>query len=332
MNDMEKRYAVFELGTRGVRLLVADASPSGISRVVYSTGGLSELGRNQDEAGNLSEDIIARARVQVEGYLELARQKGAEDTLVFATEAVRSASNQAEFLAALDPVCKVEILENDQEAMYSFLASIEAFKHTLEPDQSVLVVDQGGGSLELACGSLDQDRCVQLQGYDSLRLGTVELTRQFFEASTLRAGFENARDLILAELKRHKTFTLLARRPPDRVYGLGSAVTQLAQRLRKDGPSHKSLHEIHGYFISMEIIRDLLKATDAELDIPKSKFGDKIGVDGDLSTLLVGVLSCYNILERYRAEGITVNRHGLRYGVLLAKAGYPYRFDLHQSN
>jgi len=330
MSDMDKRYAVFELGTRGVRLLVADASPSGISRVVYSTGGLSELGRSQDEAGNISEEVIARVRRQVEGYLELARQKGAEETLVFATEAVRSATNQAEFLATLDPLCKVEILENDQEAMYSFLASIEAFKHTLKPDQPILVVDQGGGSLELACGSLDEDRCVKLQGYDSLRLGTVELTRQFSEASTLRGGFGNARDVILAELNQHKTFAPLVNRPPDHVYGLGSAVTQLAQRLRKDGSSHKALHELHGNFISIQIIRDLLKATDAELDIPKAKFGDRIGVDGDLSTLLVGVLSYYNILERYRALGITVNRHGLRYGVLLAKAGYPYRFDLDQ--
>ena len=325
---MDKRYAVFELGTRGVRLLVADASPSGIGQVVFSTGGLSELGSGRDQANNIAEDVIARVRQQAEEYLSRAREHGAEEIFVFATEAVRSAANQAEFLAALAPVCNVEILDNDQEARYSFLASVEAFKHVLHPDESVLVVDQGGGSLELACGSLDEDSVIKLQGFDTLRLGTVELTRRFAEARTLRKGYENANSLIRSELERHKIFPLLTDRPPTQVYGLGSAITELAKRLHKDSSARKSLQELHGLFISTKLIRDLVAATDAELNTPKSKLGDRIGVDGDLSTLLGGVSSYYQILEKYRAEGITVNRRGLRFGVLLGKVGYPYRIDL----
>jgi exopolyphosphatase/guanosine-5'-triphosphate,3'-diphosphate pyrophosphatase len=326
--SVDNRYAVFELGARGLRLLVADASPGGISQVVYSIGGLSELGSGRDQANNIAEEVIARVRQQAEEYLSLAREHGAADIFVFATEAVRSAANQAEFLAALAPVCNVEILDRDQEAIYAFLASVEAFRHVLHPDESVLVVDQGGGSLELACGSLDQDNVIKLQGCDSLRLGTVELTRQFAEARTLRKGYENANGLIRSELERHQIFPLLADRPPTQVYGLGSAITELAKRLHKNSSARKSLQELHGLFIPIKTIRDLVAATDAELNTPKSKLGDRVGIDGDLSILLAGVSSYYQILEKYRAEGITVNRRGLRYGVLLAKAGYPYRVDL----
>jgi exopolyphosphatase/guanosine-5'-triphosphate,3'-diphosphate pyrophosphatase len=328
--SVDKRYAVFEIGTRGVRLLVADASPNGISQIVFSTGGLSELGSGRDQANNISEDVIARVHRQAEEYLSLAREHGAEEIFGFATEAVRSAANRAEFLAALAPVCNVEILDSDQEARYSFLASVEAFKHVLHPDESVLVVDQGGGSLELACGSLDKDSVIKLQGFDSLPLGTVELTRQFAEARSLRDGFENASRLIHSELERHKIFPLIADRPPTQAYGLGSAITELAKRLHKDSSARKSLQELHGLFIPIKIIRDLVAATDAELNAPKSRYGDRVGVDGDKSTLLGGVLTYHQILEKYRAEGITVNRRGLRFGVLLGKAGYPYRIDLLQ--
>ena len=34
-----ERYGVIELGTRGYRILVADATPTGIERVVFSTRG-----------------------------------------------------------------------------------------------------------------------------------------------------------------------------------------------------------------------------------------------------------------------------------------------------
>ena len=57
---MIKRYGVVEIGTRGVRLLVADASEEGIEQFVFSTGGLSDLGRSADANGNLSKRSIER--------------------------------------------------------------------------------------------------------------------------------------------------------------------------------------------------------------------------------------------------------------------------------
>ena len=325
---MQKRYAVIEFGTRGLRLLVADASPAGISQVVYSTGGLGALGRSLDADGNLSLEAIASARAQAEAYVRSASEQGAEQISAFATQAVRAARNQADFLAALAPVCAVQVLDMEQEAVLSFLATVEAFHHTLRPGEMALVIDQGGGSLELACGGLHAEGTVVLRGYDSLQLGTVELTRQFAQADSLRDGYQRASQLVQRELSRHVAFPSLVGSPPAQVYGLGSAITTLAQRLPGGEPGRKSLKWLHGRFIPRETIGELIQRTDRELDTPKGKLGERVGVDGDLSTLLGGMLSYHYILEKYKARGITVNRHGLRYGVLLAQAGFPYQIEL----
>src|SRR5215510_15387134 len=53
-----ERYAVIEMGTKGIRLLVADISEGSIEQVVHSTGDLSQLGQEVDEAGNISPKSI----------------------------------------------------------------------------------------------------------------------------------------------------------------------------------------------------------------------------------------------------------------------------------
>ena len=240
----------------------------------------------------------------------------------------RSATNQAEILTQLLPLCEVEVLEKNQEAQYSCLASMEAFRSTLLPGQPVLVIDQGGGSLELACGLIDAGGEIIIKGCESLPLGTVELSGFFVEAETIRTGYENVQKYINRELERHKPFAAFGNLPPEYVFGLGSTITELAQLLNKTDQSRKSLRGLHGSFIATETIRSLIKGTDAQLDVPKSVLGDRIGIDGDMSTFFGGVLSYYTLLEKYHTDGITVNRQGLRYGVLLGRCGYPYQVDL----
>ena len=237
-------------------------------------------------------------------------------------------TNQAEILTQLLPLCEVEVLEKNQEAQYSCLASMEAFRSTLLPGQPVLVIDQGGGSLELACGLIDAGGEIIIKGCESLPLGTVELSGFFVEAETIRTGYENVQKYINRELERHKPFAAFGNLPPEYVFGLGSTITELAQLLNKTDQSRKSLRGLHGSFIATETIRSLIKGTDAQLDVPKSVLGDRIGIDGDMSTFFGGVLSYYTLLEKYHTDGITVNRQGLRYGVLLGRCGYPYQVDL----
>ena len=314
----EKRYAVIELGTRGIRLLIADASPSGISRVVYSTGGFSELGSSKDAQGNISRAAIERSRFQVEEYCRMAREKSANSIVVFATEAVRSAPNQKEFARGLESIAKLLVLKPQTEALCSLMASVEAFRDDLHPGDTVLILDQGGGSTEIACGAIDSDGVLILLGRQSLKLGTVALAKQLVESDSLASGFKHVEESIQRELKKHEPFPALRECVPAVVYGLGSAITEFAQ-IRAGNPSPR---DCHGKSVSKEGLGQFISLLRSQYCASSVQ---DLGLDDNKITMIAGALTYHQILDEYHASNIRVSRHGLRYGVLLARAGYPYR-------
>ena len=322
---MDKRFAVVEFGTRGVRLLVADASPAGISQVIHSTGGFSELGRNQDDKGNLAKEAFELSKKQATKYVQIAQQKGAKEVFGFATEAVRSAPNRQDFFDALSPIVEVKVLEYEEEALCSFIASVETFRHYLPPQKLALVIDQGGGSIELAYGYIDEDGIIVVRGRGSFPLGTVRLTKQFAEADSLQEGFSKAKKMIQKEISKHTPFKELIAKKPFATFGLGSAITKLAEGL--NAQVQKTRKNVHGQFIDIETIRRVVLATHKEVKRSKEKIVKGIGVDGDKATLIGGVLTFHDVLNLYNCKGVTVSRRGLRYGVLLAHAGLRYRIE-----
>lgn len=322
---MDKRIGVIEFGTRGIRLLVADASSKGISNVIYSTGGFSELGRNQDAKGNLAQETFELSKKQATEYVQIAQQKGADVVFGFATEAVRVAPNRKKFLEILKPTLEVTILKEEEEALYSFLASVQAFKQELKPQGLLLVIDQGGGSIELSYGNIDKDGIIVVKGRDSFPLGTIRLTKELVDAKNLQVGFSAVKKLIQNELKNHTPFEELKLRKPQLTVGLGSAITKLAEALSEQVLSTKK--NIHGYFINVETINSLVVATDNEVKTKKANSIKDIGIDSNRATLIGGVTTFNDVLNFYKCNGVTVSRHGLRYGVLLSRAGLKYRIE-----
>jgi exopolyphosphatase/pppGpp-phosphohydrolase len=321
---MTKRYAVIEIGTRGLRLLVADASPSGIEQVIYSTGDRSELGRDQTAKGTIVAHSIARTKAIVADYLNLAKQHKAEEILAFSTEIVRTAKNRAKFVRELGSIVKVQVLTREEEALYSLVASLNAFRHKLGRDETALVIDQGGGSTELSCGSVRSDGAVILLGYDSLPIGTVGLTRLLSESETVKNGYERVREIVKTAVYRHMKFAALSKKPPAVVFGLGSAITMLAEfQNPKNDREKKSLWRLHGQFISTESLQKSVEKTGSQLEKMGEKSNTSVDADSDWATLVSGVVTYKYILEKYEARGIIVSRYGLRYGVLIAQAGQP---------
>lgn len=320
---MSKRYAVIEIGTRGLRLLVADASPLGIERTVYSTGDLSELGRNQTAKGAITKDSISRTKAIIHRYLEVAKEHKSDQIAAFATEVIRSAKNRRAFLKEMSSIIEVQVLRREEEALYSFIASINAFRHNIPSGKTVMVIDQGGGSTELSCGLVRPDGMVILQDYDTLSLGTVGVTTLFAQSKILKDGFDKVDQVIRREIEQHGRFVTIASNAPAAVFGLGSAITTLAERLNpKRNLEKKSSWHLHGQFIDIRTIHGFIEKTRTTLSRAEVS-GMRLEADSDLLTLLGGILTYYYILTKYKAPGITISRWGLRYGVLISQAGQP---------
>ncbi|MBB4764662.1 Ppx/GppA phosphatase family protein [Amorphoplanes digitatis] len=165
------RLGVLDVGSNTVHLLVVDAHRGGHPTPMHSEKTQLRLAEHV-EAGRLTAAgadglvrAVARAKVS-------AMNAGCEELLAFATSALRDADNSAAVLARVraETGIVLQLLSGEDEARYTFLAVRRWYGWSAG---RLLVLDIGGGSLELAAG-LDEDPEVAL----SLPLGAGRLTRQ----------------------------------------------------------------------------------------------------------------------------------------------------------
>ena len=165
------RLGVLDVGSNTVHLLVVDAHRGGDPHPAHSEKTVLRLAEHL-EAGRLT-DAGATALVRAVAEAQVAAAAaGCEELLAFATSALRDAVNSVEVLSRVrrETGVALEVLPGEAEARYTFLAVRRWFGWSAG---HLLVLDIGGGSLELATGR-DEDPEVAL----SLPLGAGRLTRR----------------------------------------------------------------------------------------------------------------------------------------------------------
>ncbi|NEA29197.1 Ppx/GppA phosphatase family protein [Actinomadura bangladeshensis] len=192
------RLGVLDVGSNTVHLLVVDAHQGARPLPAYSHKAELRLATHLDGSDRLSEEGETLLRDFVDEALRVAEDKGVEDLVAFATSAVRDAANGEEVLARIRDGRSIDIraLSGEEEARLTFLAVRRWFGWS---SGRLLVVDIGGGSLEIASG-IDEEPDVAI----SLPLGAGRLTRDRFSADPPPP--EEIRDLrrhVRAEIARH---------------------------------------------------------------------------------------------------------------------------------
>jgi exopolyphosphatase / guanosine-5'-triphosphate,3'-diphosphate pyrophosphatase len=170
------RLGVLDVGSNTVHLLVVDAHQGARPLPAFSHKEQLRLADHLEEGNRLSTDGAARLRSFVEDALQVAEDKGVEDLLAFATSAVRDAVNGEEVLASIraDNRIELHVLSGQDESRLTFLAVRRWFGWS---SGRLLVLDIGGGSLEIASG-VDEEP----DAATSLPLGAGRLTRDWFTA------------------------------------------------------------------------------------------------------------------------------------------------------
>lgn len=165
------RLGVLDVGSNTVHLLVVDAHRGGHPDPMRSEKAQLRLAEHI-EAGRLTAAGTARLVRAVARAKATAAIAGCEELVAFATSALRDAGNAAEVLTRVRTETGVELrlLSGEDEARYTFLAVRRWCGWSAG---RLLVLDIGGGSLELAIGR-DEDPDVAL----SVPLGAGRLTRQ----------------------------------------------------------------------------------------------------------------------------------------------------------
>jgi exopolyphosphatase/guanosine-5'-triphosphate,3'-diphosphate pyrophosphatase len=167
------RLGVLDVGSNTVHLLVVDAHQGGRPLPAFSHKAEIRLGEHLDAANRLTEDCANQLRAFVREALRIAEDKGVHEMLAFATSAVRDAANGDELIASIEAETQVavKVLPGADEARLTFLAARRWFGWS---SGRLLLLDIGGGSLEIAAGhDEDPDTAV------SLPLGAGRLTRDW---------------------------------------------------------------------------------------------------------------------------------------------------------
>ena len=149
------RLGVLDVGSNTVHLLVVDAHQGGRPLPAFSHKAELRLGEHLDAANRLTDDCAQRLRDFVHESLQIAEDKGVHEMLAFATSAVRDAANGDELLAQIEAETDVaiKVLPGPDEARLTFLAARRWFGWS---SGRLLLLDIGGGSLEIAAG-LDEE-------------------------------------------------------------------------------------------------------------------------------------------------------------------------------
>jgi exopolyphosphatase / guanosine-5'-triphosphate,3'-diphosphate pyrophosphatase len=209
------------------------------------------LGEAFDPDGSIDLAGVDRVVAAVQRALEAARRLGVEQLYIFATAAVRDATNRDLILARVEEEAGVrpQCLTGADEARLTYLAVHQWYGWSAG---RLLVIDIGGGSMEIVLG-----RDAQPELAVSLPLGAGRLTRAFLPDDP--PGRKQLR-----ALRRHVNATLreVADRlrwegAPDRAVATSKTFKQLA-RLCGAPPQRKG-----------PFVRRLLAAKDLDTWIPR---------------------------------------------------------------
>jgi exopolyphosphatase/guanosine-5'-triphosphate,3'-diphosphate pyrophosphatase len=156
-------------------LLVVDAYPGAHPLPAFSHKVDLSLAAHL-EHNQLTEDGEARLTSVVAEAMRIAEDKGVGDFIAFATSAIRDADNGDALLKRIAERtgCEIKVLSGENEARLTFLAARRWFGWS---SGRLLVIDIGGGSLEMAAGPDEEPEAVT-----SLPLGAGRLTRDWFSA------------------------------------------------------------------------------------------------------------------------------------------------------
>ncbi|XDZ64686.1 hypothetical protein AB8880_07035 [Alphaproteobacteria bacterium LSUCC0684] len=280
----DKRIALIDIGSNSIRLVIYRAGGR-LPHPQFNEREVCRLGEGVNEHGVLAKDRIDHAMETLSRFAMIFRNSEVERLEVFATEAVRRASNKMDFLAPAESLLGVpiRILKGSEEAMLSAKGVLSGFVEV-----NGVVGDIGGGSLEMLNIVPGQDLREAKNG--SLQLGhLLDLPEKVIHAELVKLGW----------LAEEKGGTFYA------VGGVWRALATAYASLRKN-----RVDIVHGLCLEADQLLSLMEKVDAAegiiKGIPPARYG----------SMRQGNRVMRSIIKVMKPEKIIFSSYGLREGIL----------------
>ena len=300
--------ASIDIGTNSVLLLIAEQTEKGL-QVLEEAQRLPRLGSMVDSNRLLAKESMYRVLEALTEYVAIIQKYGDEvlaRTVVTATSAVRDAANKQEFLTLVKETVgfQVLILSGEDEANYTYLGAISQTK--VESD-SIMIVDIGGGSTELAVGNSTN----LLRGI-SINMGSVRFNERFLlHNPPYQAEIDVCRRSIEASLRA----TQLRIPHNTQVVAVSGTATSLAAIDQQLFPYRSS--GINNYRLSNDKLATFIRLFSIHTFEYLLELHPEV-MKGRVDVFLAGLLILEGVLRYASAEEFIVSNGGIRHGILLS--------------
>ena len=181
-------YAVIDIGTLKVKCLIASFRPDGVLMKRYSSNNLTCFGCDMMN-DNVREDYLERTIVELESCKAKLDEFGVSASRVVSTHAMRRAANREYVMTRIhsETGFTVENISSEEEAALFFKAVLRDFPS----DKRYVLVDVGGGSIQVIVGRRDQ----KPEQTHLLPIGSSTLHEKFTRDSDLETSFNTTKDI-----------------------------------------------------------------------------------------------------------------------------------------
>jgi exopolyphosphatase/guanosine-5'-triphosphate,3'-diphosphate pyrophosphatase len=300
------KLGILDIGTNSIHMVLAEVEPDGSYKILDRFKDMTRLGDGVFKTGRLSDDAMKRALEVIRTLVTLARNKGHDRIRAVATSAVREAKNGGEFIQeiARHIRLRVRVVTGLEEARLIYLGVRRSIDLSGLP---TLVVDVGGGSVELIVGNRES----MLHG-QSLKLGAIRLKDQFLKHDPPTKGMlrdlQHAVDQPLKAVFqqfRTKRFERLVA-----TSGMAANLTDIIY-LHRTGRPVPQLNMATITFKELEAIESLLK---------RSSLKERLAIPGldpkRADTLLPAAVVLRSVMDLTEFRELTLSDKGIRDGVI----------------
>ncbi len=284
-----KIFAI-DIGSNSVRLAcIADG------KTLYKRLETTRLGEGLSKTGKISDVAIERTALAVSGFVSEAQKEGADRLYAFATAAVRSASNGADFVKRVRELCgvDVDVISGEDEAKCGILGALKGGDGA--------IIDVGGASTEITVSQGGKTVYTK-----SVNIGTVRL---FDAAGRDRKKLEK----IIGE--KLEEYGALDARGTD-FYAIGGTATRLAAI--KHGIKEYRPEITHGTVLTLQ---DMGRLADMLLTLSVEEIRSSTICTKSADVVGGGCLLLKSVMEKFGIPRVTVSESDNLEGYVLFKKG-----------
>jgi exopolyphosphatase/guanosine-5'-triphosphate,3'-diphosphate pyrophosphatase len=295
------RLGVLDVGSNTIHLQVVDGHLGGPPIPNSSHKSVIRLTEYLDESGAITELGIDRITDAIQSNMKSAQHLDIDELLAFATSAIREATNSDDVIAHVNKACGIDlqVLSGEEEARFTFLAARRWLGWS---SGDLLVLDIGGGSLEIARGA-EEDPIFKT----SMQLGAGRLTRQFLKGDPFTSKSLKALEEYLEE-KIEPLASSLSTFEKDNAAGTSKTFRTLAKL-------SQNLYPKFGQHLTLNALDELVPRLQG-LSLEKRKELQSVSAER-APQIVAGAMVAKQLMQTLELKEIRICPWALREGIVL---------------